>query len=69
MFRHHFATFGNTIEMCKISAFERNLSTIFLKIFNIYSNFEYISKSQNSNFAIKYLAIFDENVARIFQLQ
>ena len=36
MFRHHFAIFVNTIEMCKISAFERNLSTIFLKVFNIY---------------------------------
>ena len=36
MFRHHFATFENTIEMCKISAFERNLFTIFLKVFYIY---------------------------------
>ena len=31
-----FATFGNTIEMCKISAFQRNFFTIFQKVFNIY---------------------------------
>ena len=36
MFRHHFATFRNMIEMCKIDTFERNLSTMFLKILNIY---------------------------------
>ena len=36
MFRHHFASFGNIIEMCKISACQRNLSTIFLKVINNY---------------------------------
>ena len=36
MFRHHFATFGNTIEICQISAFQRILFAIFLKVFNIY---------------------------------
>ena len=36
MFRHHIATFENTIKLCKINAFQRNLSTIFLKVYNIY---------------------------------
>ena len=36
MFRGHFEKFGNTIKMCEISAFQRYLSTIFLKVFNIY---------------------------------
>ena len=36
MFRHHFATFENIIQMCKIGTFQRNFSTMFLKILNIY---------------------------------
>ena len=36
MFRHHFATFGNIIRMCKIGTLQRNVSTMFLKILNIY---------------------------------
>ena len=36
MLCHHFATFGNIIEMCKINAFKRNLPTIFIKVFNFY---------------------------------
>ena len=36
MFRHHFATFGNILEMCKIRVFQRNFSAIFLKVLNIY---------------------------------
>ena len=36
MFRHHFATFGNILEMCQIRIFQRNLSAIFLKVLNIY---------------------------------
>ena len=36
MFRHHFATFENILEMCKIGVFQRNASTIFLKALNIY---------------------------------
>ena len=35
MFRHHFATFENTIGICKISAFQRILFVILLKVFNI----------------------------------
>ena len=31
-----FAIFGNVIKVCKIGTFQRNLSTIFLKILNIY---------------------------------
>ena len=30
-----FATFGNIIEICKIDTFQRNISTIFLKVLNI----------------------------------
>ena len=45
MFRHHFATFGNTIKICKISAFQRILSTIFLKVCKIYLILNNISES------------------------
>ena len=31
-----FTTFGNIIEVCKISTFQRNIFTIFLKVLNIY---------------------------------
>ena len=31
-----FATFGNIIEVCKISTFQRKVSTIFPKVLNIY---------------------------------
>ena len=30
------ATFGNIIKTCKIGTFQRNLSTIFLKLLNTY---------------------------------
>ena len=36
MFCHHFATFENIIEMCKIGACQRNISKIFRKVLNIY---------------------------------
>ena len=36
MFHHHFGIFENIFEMCEISAFQQNLSTVFLKVFNIY---------------------------------
>ena len=67
MFCHHFAKFGNILEMCKLRVFERNPSAIFLKILNIYIYFfKYFLESQNCNVAMKYFEIFDENVAVIF---
>ena len=44
------------------------LSTIFLKALNIYW-FKNISEFLNCNVAVKYFAIFDKNIATIFQLQ
>ena len=39
-----FATFGNIIEVCKIGIFQRNISTIFLKVLNIYLFSEVLQK-------------------------
>ena len=39
------ATFQNISKMYKIEKVQRNLSTIFLKLFNIYFFFQNISKS------------------------
>ena len=36
MFHHHFATFGNIVEVCKMGVFQWDVSTIFLKVLNIY---------------------------------
>ena len=58
--------FGNIIEMFKIGTFQRNL---FLKVLNIYFVLKNILECWNCNVAMKYFAIFDENVATIFQLQ
>ena len=62
------ATFWNIIEKCKIGKFQRNLSTIFLILLNIYLLSKNISASLNCNVAMKYFEIFDKNVAIIFQL-
>ena len=52
--------------MCKIGTFQRNLSTMFRKILNIYLVLKIF---QNVRVATKYFTIFDENVATMFQLQ
>ena len=39
-----FATFENIIEVCKIGLFYRNISTIFLKVLNIYLFLEIFQK-------------------------
>ena len=61
---HHFLAFKNILEMCKIGV-QWNISKSIKHLFV----FEYISGSYNFNVAIKYFAIFDENLATIFQSQ
>ena len=65
IFSSSFATFENIIEVSKIGIFQRNLSTIFLKVSNIYL-FSKIFQKWNCNVPTKYFAIFHKNVATIF---
>ena len=65
-FSSSLATFWNIIEICKIGTFQRNLSKIFLILLNICFQ-KYILANLNCDVEMKYFAIFDKNVATIFQ--
>ena len=60
------ATFGNIIEVCKIGAFQRNISTMFLKVSNIYLFSKIFQKVEIVVLRLNILQYFTKNLRQYF---